>query len=129
MSRPEDHNVILLDWSELSAFPWYREAVDNVKMVAGALTRFLETYHDTGEIPIQNVHIVGFSLGAHVAGFAGKSLRPGLRVPRITGLDPAFPDFSLKSTILQVSSRRPRLQACLFKDTPEVSPLSNLNRI
>lgn len=86
-----------MDWSELSAFPWYREAVANVKMVAGALTRFLETYHDTGELPIDNVHIIGFSLGAHVAGFAGKSLRPGLRVPRITGLDPAFPDFSLKS--------------------------------
>lgn len=90
--------MILLDWSELSAFPWYREAVANVKMVAGALTKFLEMYHDTGEIPIESVHIVGFSLGAHVAGFAGKSLRPGLQVPRITGLDPAFPDFSLKST-------------------------------
>lgn len=93
--------MILVDWSELSAFPWYWEAFKNVKMVSGILIQFLETFHDSGELPITNVHLVGFSLGAHVAGNAGKWLRKGLRIPRITGLDPAFPEFSLKCKIKQ----------------------------
>lgn len=92
--------MILVDWSELSAFPWYWEAFKNVKMVSGMLTHFLEVFNDSGEIPISNVHLVGFSLGAHVAGMAGKWLRKDLRIPRITGLDPAFPEFSLKCKLL-----------------------------
>ena len=65
-------------------------------MVAVKLRKFLEVFADSGEIPIRNLHIVGFSLGCHIAGFAGKQLKNGLRIPRITALDPAFPEFSLR---------------------------------
>lgn len=42
-------------------------------------------------MPLENVHIIGHSLGAQIAGFAGNNL--GGRVGRITGLDPAKPLF------------------------------------
>lgn len=36
---------------------------------------------------LDSVHFVGFSLGAHVVGYAGNYLRG--KVARVTGLDPA----------------------------------------
>jgi pancreatic lipase-related protein 1 len=45
---------------------------------------------DKSSLLLSNVHVVGFSLGAHVSGYAGSELN-GLR--RITGLDPAGPLF------------------------------------
>ena len=46
---------------------------------------------------LANIHLVGHSLGAHVAGFMAKKVaRLGLgKVPRLTGLDPAYPCYEL----------------------------------
>ncbi|KAG5868976.1 hypothetical protein JTB14_009794 [Gonioctena quinquepunctata] len=104
LSRRENINLILLDWSELATFPWYQVAVANVKHVAQRLKQFIEVFNDSGEIPIRNVHIIGFSLGAHIAGIAGKLLRKDLRIPRLTALDPALPEYSLKDTSRRLSS-------------------------
>ncbi|XP_060521685.1 phospholipase A1 VesT1.02-like [Cylas formicarius] len=96
LSRPEYFNVILLDWSELSSFPWYRTAVENVKLVGEILRNFIKTFTKSGEIAIDRLHVIGFSLGSHIASRAGKNLQGGVRIPRITALDPAFPDFPLQ---------------------------------
>ncbi|XP_019871268.1 pancreatic triacylglycerol lipase [Aethina tumida] len=95
LSRPEPYNVILVDWSDLGAFPWYRTAVQNVKLVGTLLKEFIETFHSSGELNVGTLHVVGFSLGCHIASHAGKQLK-GVKLPRITALDPAFPEFSLE---------------------------------
>uniref|UniRef100_A0A6P7FU19 Pancreatic triacylglycerol lipase isoform X1 n=1 Tax=Diabrotica virgifera virgifera TaxID=50390 RepID=A0A6P7FU19_DIAVI len=102
-TRPEPRNLILLDWSELSTFPWYQTAVLNVKHAAQRLKRFIEVFHDSGEIPIRTLHVIGFSLGSHVAGIGGKLLRHGLQIPHITGLDPALPEYSLTDSSERLS--------------------------
>jgi hypothetical protein len=66
--------------------PWYVAAVRNCKVVGLYLARFLD-YLDSRGIPLSNVHVIGFSLGAEVAGYTGQHLKAGKnpRLPRITG--------------------------------------------
>lgn len=42
-------------------------------------------------LKVDDVHLIGHSLGAHIAGYAGAELQG--QVGRISGLDPAKPDF------------------------------------
>lgn len=55
--------------------------------------------HENLEVSHSNIHIIGHSLGAHVAGFTGAIVQKdkGEKLPRITGLDPAGPLFLLAS--------------------------------
>jgi len=57
--------------------------------------KFKEGLYQTALMDLRDVHIIGFSLGAHVAGKAGMTLYKNVyrRVARITGLDPAGPMF------------------------------------
>ncbi|EDV35192.1 uncharacterized protein Dana_GF22327 [Drosophila ananassae] len=47
-------------------------------------------------MPVENIHLIGHSLGAHIVGAAGRHLTrlTGSVIPRITGLDPAKPCFN-----------------------------------
>lgn len=51
--------------------------------------------HREKHIPLSNFHVLGHSLGAHIAGFTGKQVKrlTGKRIARITGMDPAGPLF------------------------------------
>jgi hypothetical protein len=66
--------------------PWYITAVRNCQLVGHHLAEFLD-YLDSRGVALSNVHVVGFSLGAEVAGYTGQRLRAGKdpRLPRITG--------------------------------------------
>ncbi|GAB0093979.1 inactive pancreatic lipase-related protein 1 [Sergentomyia squamirostris] len=87
-----DYNVILVDWRSLTALPWYFTSVQNGPRVGRYIARFLRFLIRSGHVNINSVHVIGFSLGAEVAGFIGKILKTwGMTLPRITGLDPAFP--------------------------------------
>ncbi|KAK3913320.1 Inactive pancreatic lipase-related protein 1 [Frankliniella fusca] len=86
-----DVNVVSVDWSPLSAVPWYPAARYNVDVVGARLAALLDWLATRGALPDQ-VHVVGHSLGAHVAAVAGANLRSG-KLSRISGLDPARPGF------------------------------------
>ncbi|XP_015596730.1 lipase member H-A-like [Cephus cinctus] len=83
------HNVIAVDWHRLASGPCYPVAVHNVPHVGECLAQLIRRLRDTGAV---DVHVIGFSLGAHVPAFSANSLRP-YKLPRITGLDPAMPLF------------------------------------
>lgn len=54
---------------------------------------------------LRNIHIMGHSLGAQVAGFIGQTTldRIGRKIHRITGLDPAGPVFATLPTSQRLS--------------------------
>ncbi|KAJ2945741.1 hypothetical protein O0L34_g584 [Tuta absoluta] len=93
-----DYNFISVDWSRLVAFPWYRTAVRNTRYMGSRLATFVQYLNSVG-VPPSSLHVIGFSLGAEAAGFGGKELRSrGITLGRITGLDPAFPGYSLTNS-------------------------------
>ncbi|XP_017883705.1 uncharacterized protein LOC108627135 [Ceratina calcarata] len=79
-------NIVCVDWGPGSAVPNYVRAAANTRLVGRQLAKLIRSFN----VPLEKVHLIGFSLGAHVAGFAGAELG---NVSRITGLDPAGPLF------------------------------------
>lgn len=77
-----DYNVIGMDWSVLCNME-YISAMRGVKLAGEALATFINWLNSMG-VPMNNIHIVGHSLGAHVAGVAGDKLN-NKQVGRITG--------------------------------------------
>ncbi|XP_063616562.1 pancreatic lipase-related protein 2-like [Cydia splendana] len=89
-----DLNIIVVDWGN-AANVNYVLASYNVAMVGRLLTEFLNFLIEEG-VSMDDVHLIGHSLGAHVVGIAGDHVKYG-PVDTITGLDPAKPLFSLSN--------------------------------
>ncbi|XP_076272394.1 pancreatic triacylglycerol lipase-like isoform X2 [Rhynchophorus ferrugineus] len=88
-------NIITVDWSSYS-YLLYALAVSNVENVGKTVGLFIESLVSNYDYSPDNIILVGHSLGAHVAGFAGKELNGTLGV--IVGMDPAGPLFFESST-------------------------------
>ncbi len=71
-------NVIICRWSKGSAGPDYFQATANTRMMGAIVGRVAKTMIAYKQLNLANTVILGFSLGAHVAGFAGSYL-PGLQ--------------------------------------------------
>jgi len=94
----ENANVICVDWAQ-GASKHYLQAASNTAMVGKQIALMIRAMEKSfGDDISSRIHLVGFSLGAHVMGMAGHYLRGKLH--RITGLDPAGPFFSNKNSAL-----------------------------
>ena len=79
-------NVITVDWERGAAGPSYSQAVANTELV-GRQTGLLLLDMMTLGVKPSDIHLVGFSLGAHVAACAAHTVltRSLVKVGRITG--------------------------------------------
>ena len=83
------YNVIAVDWQQLAAGPFYPLAVKNLSYVGKILAEMIKKLVKYGA---KDIHVIGFSLGAHIPAYAAKYLEP-YKISRISGLDPAMPLF------------------------------------
>ncbi|KAL4660813.1 endothelial lipase [Arapaima gigas] len=88
--REPEANVIVVDWLAF-AQQLYPDAVNLTKQVGKNIATMLDWLKEEEQLPLNQVHMIGYSLGAHVAGYAGSFVNG--TVGRITGLDPAGPMF------------------------------------
>lgn len=105
--RQVDCNVLVVDWRKGARKPHYLAAVANTAMVARqlfVLVRNLKRKFPDTMTP-SRLHLVGFSIGAHVAGFFGRYFkkRTGELIGRITALDATGPLF--EGTSVHVSRK------------------------
>lgn len=78
-----DHNLILVNAQLLAAGPWYFVATRNTRAVGKYTANFID-YLVTRGLKLDKLHLIGHSLGSHMAGFTGQYVKSG-KVARITG--------------------------------------------
>lgn len=76
-----DVNVIVVVWAE-GAKDNYIRAVANTRVVGAVTANMIKLLQRSSSLTLDNVHLVGHSLGAHVAGYVGKIIP---EIGRITG--------------------------------------------
>lgn len=85
-----EYNVIVVSWSSVSPLTtwYYSGAVERVLPTGIAVSRMIRFLN----LDLERLHIIGYDLGAHIAGVAGRNMN-GL-VSRIVGLDPNRASFN-----------------------------------
>lgn len=89
LKKRGDFNIILVDWKK-GADKDYFQAAGNTRLVGAQvaeLIRFLISSASGSPTSPEKFYIIGFSLGAHAAGYAGTYLKDNARMTlgRITG--------------------------------------------
>ncbi|XP_019487694.1 PREDICTED: lipase member I [Hipposideros armiger] len=110
----DDINVIVVDWNRGATTFIYNRAVKNARKVSAALSECIQRLLKHGA-SLDNFHFIGMSLGAHISGFVGKKFHGQLG--RITGLDPAGPNFSGKPSNARLDYTDAKFVDVIHSDT------------
>ncbi|KAH8306409.1 hypothetical protein KR018_010765, partial [Drosophila ironensis] len=96
-----DYNIIVVDWARARSVDYATSvlAVAKTGKKVAAMVNFLKDSHG---LSLDSLYLIGHSLGAHVAGYAGKNIDGEPHT--IVGLDPALPLFSYNKPNKRLSS-------------------------
>lgn len=103
MSRSESLNIIVVNWGPCAQDINYMAVVDCVPHVGDVIAQLVDWLHLTVGLAFALTTAIGSSLGAHVAGMAGKCVTHG-RLAAIIALDPAKPGFQYSDPTTRLSS-------------------------
>ncbi|KAH8310748.1 hypothetical protein KR044_002867, partial [Drosophila immigrans] len=97
-----NYNMIAVDWSRGRSLE-YASSVAGASSAGGKIANLIDFLVKEYGMSLETLELVGFSLGAHVAGFAAKQVTTGT-VQKIVGLDPASPLVSYNKPAKRLSS-------------------------
>lgn len=125
----ENVNVIIVNWVQ-GAKVQYDQAVANTRMVGAQVHRLIKRLCRRHGAHAKDFHLIGFSLGSHVAGFAGKAfIKSGKQLGRISGLDPANPAFNSNSTEVRLDRTDAKFVDVIHTDIRTILHISSgMNR-
>lgn len=89
----DNFNIISVDYGKLVKSPCYIHAVGNLPTVANCTANLIDFLIDGNFFTLDDIHVIGFSLGAQTSGMISNYLSHIRKLKRITGLDPAKPLF------------------------------------
>ncbi|XP_014674903.1 PREDICTED: inactive pancreatic lipase-related protein 1-like [Priapulus caudatus] len=99
-----DYNVIVVDWQK-GAAGLYAKATANARLVGKDIQNLYGAFGDVYgalKVSASRFHLIGYAMGAHVAGYAGGQGR-GIRfLGRITGMDPTDPSFQWTNAYIRL---------------------------
>ncbi|XP_052264636.1 pancreatic lipase-related protein 2-like isoform X2 [Dreissena polymorpha] len=98
-----DMNVFLVCWGNGSAGLDFNQAVANTRVVAAQLRLLILNMNQLGA-RMEDIHMIGHSLGAHTSGVVGHRLQTesNLTIGRISGLDPAEPAYEFHHEMIRL---------------------------
>ncbi|KAL3256671.1 hypothetical protein MRX96_017127 [Rhipicephalus microplus] len=82
-----------------AAQPPYTQAVANARMVGALVADMIMHIQDRYSVAGSDFHLIGYNVGAHIAGYAGERVKG---IGRITGLDPADPYFANTDKVVRL---------------------------
>jgi predicted alpha/beta hydrolase len=79
---------VLVDWEKgADNLLDYNQAVANCRVVGAIIARLMTSLHTSTGASFGNMYVIGHSLGAHIAGYAGEKINS---LGRITGIYAKF---------------------------------------
>lgn len=89
----EHNNIIFFDWNKYCSN--YFQTFSWKEQIADIITEDLLNFAKENNITLTQIHMIGISFGAQLAGLIGQRVfsKTGTKLTRITGLDPAGPLF------------------------------------
>ncbi|XP_066507968.1 lipoprotein lipase-like [Hoplias malabaricus] len=111
--REHNANVVVVDWLDRGS-QHYHTSAENTRLVGQDVAKLINWLESIG-YPLEKLHVLGYSLGAHVAGIAGNLSNN--KVNRITGLDPAGPTFEHADSLKRLSPDDARFVDVLHTNT------------
>lgn len=79
-----EYNVITVDWGGIAGFRNYMLPMLMTSKIGARLAKVLDNIVHLGLVKSEDIHLIGHSLGAHIAGVCGSLTKSG-NIGRITG--------------------------------------------
>lgn len=84
-----DVNLIAVNWEKSSHTLNYLDAANRVDPIGVHVARLIDFLVETQLASLDDIQVIGFSLGAHAAGYAGKNVKSG-KLTKIVGYAKQF---------------------------------------